>query len=73
MIYNNFINFFTIIQGGFLLLNNEFEIVRRWGNEGISFNYDFWYQPYFNTMVNLFFKYINMNLFDYLIIEIFIK
>ena len=40
--------------GGFLLLDQDFEIVGRWeaSTEGMSFNYDFWYQPRLNVMVS---------------------
>ncbi len=40
--------------GGFLLLSSEFEIVGRWekSTEGMSFNYDFWYQPRHNVMIS---------------------
>jgi selenium-binding protein 1 len=39
--------------GGFLLLDQEFEIAGRWERsaEGMKFNYDFWYQPRSNVMV----------------------
>jgi len=40
--------------GGFLHLNENFEIVGRWENDstGMLFNYDFWYQPRHNVMVS---------------------
>jgi selenium-binding protein 1 len=40
--------------GGFLHLNEDFEIVGRWENDlGVmKFNYDFWYQPRHNVMVS---------------------
>src|SRR5438445_706430 len=40
--------------GGFLQLNENFEIVGRWENDstGMLFNYDFWYQPRHNVMVS---------------------
>ena len=40
--------------GGFLHLNENFEIVGRWENDisGMNFNYDFWYQPRHNMMVS---------------------
>ncbi len=40
--------------GGFLHLNEDFEIVGRWENDlaGMNFNYDFWYQPRHNVMVS---------------------
>ncbi len=40
--------------GGFLLLDEEFNIAGRWENkaEGMRFNYDFWYQPRHNVMVS---------------------
>ncbi|MEL6793270.1 MAG: selenium-binding family protein, partial [Pseudomonadota bacterium] len=40
--------------GGFLHVNEEFEIVGRWENDitGMNYNYDFWYQPRHNMMVS---------------------
>lgn len=40
--------------GGFLLLNDNFEVAGRWENNAASmrFNYDFWYQPRHNVMVS---------------------
>jgi selenium-binding protein 1 len=40
--------------GGFLLLDQNFEIVGRWQTkpDAIRFNYDFWYQPRHNVMVS---------------------
>ena len=40
--------------GGFLHLNQDFEIVGRWENgiDGMRYNYDFWYQPRHNQMVS---------------------
>ncbi len=40
--------------GGFLHLDESFEIVGRWENDlaGMKFNYDFWYQPRHNVMVS---------------------
>ncbi|MEX3011900.1 selenium-binding family protein [Hoeflea sp. TYP-13] len=40
--------------GGFLHLNEKFEIVGRWENDhsGMNYNYDFWYQPRHNMMVS---------------------
>lgn len=40
--------------GGFLHLDENFEIVGRWENDisGMNFNYDFWYQPRKNMMVS---------------------
>jgi selenium-binding protein 1 len=40
--------------GGFLLLDDKFDIAGHWeaGREGMSFNYDFWYQPRHNVMVS---------------------
>jgi len=40
--------------GGFLLLDEDFRIAGRWekSTEGMRFNYDFWYQPRHNVMVN---------------------
>ncbi len=40
--------------GGFLHLDENFEIVGRWEKDitGMNFNYDFWYQPRHNMMVS---------------------
>ena len=40
--------------GGFLLLDEEFNIAGRWENkaDGMRFNYDYWYQPRHNVMVS---------------------
>ncbi|MGD9644729.1 MAG: selenium-binding family protein [Pirellulales bacterium] len=40
--------------GGFLLLDEQFNIVGHWekSREGMNFNYDFWYQPRLNTMIS---------------------
>ncbi|WP_013322104.1 selenium-binding family protein [Gloeothece verrucosa] len=40
--------------GGFLLLDENFDLVGHWEKnaEGMSFNYDFWYQPRHNIMVS---------------------
>lgn len=40
--------------GGFLHLNENFEIVGRWENDisAMNYNYDFWYQPRHNVMVS---------------------
>ncbi len=40
--------------GGFLHLNEKFEIIGRWENDlgSMKFNYDFWYQPRQNIMVS---------------------
>lgn len=40
--------------GGFLLLDQNFDIAGRWEREpdGMDFNYDFWYQPRHNVMVS---------------------
>lgn len=40
--------------GGFLLLDDQFELKGRWETDshGMQFNYDFWYQPRFNVMVS---------------------
>lgn len=40
--------------GGFLLLDDEFNVRGRWENatDGMAFNYDFWYQPRHNVMVS---------------------
>jgi methanethiol oxidase len=40
--------------GGFLLLNDRFEVEGSWAasGKGMHFNYDFWYQPRHNVMVS---------------------
>jgi len=40
--------------GGFLLLDEEFNVAGRWEADlrGMNFNYDFWYQPRHNVMVS---------------------
>ena len=40
--------------GGFLLLDEDFNIAGRWENkaQGMRYNYDFWYQPRHNVMVS---------------------
>jgi selenium-binding protein 1 len=40
--------------GGFLLLDDRFDIAGRWeqSTEGMHYNYDFWYQPRHNVMVS---------------------
>jgi selenium-binding protein 1 len=40
--------------GGFLLLDDKFDIAGHWeaGRDGMNFNYDFWYQPRHNVMVS---------------------
>lgn len=40
--------------GGFMLLNDKFEVTERWDVDapGMNFNYDFWYQPRHNVMVS---------------------
>jgi selenium-binding protein 1 len=40
--------------GGFLLLDEDFNIAGRWerGAEAMRFNYDYWYQPRHNVMVS---------------------
>lgn len=40
--------------GGFLLLDQKFEVAGRWeaNVEGMHYNYDFWYQPRQNVMVS---------------------
>ena len=40
--------------GGFLLLDEEFNIKGRWENDatGMKYNYDYWYQPRHNVMVS---------------------
>ncbi len=40
--------------GGFLLLNEKFEVAGHWEpkHSGLEFNYDFWYQPRHNVMVS---------------------
>jgi selenium-binding protein 1 len=40
--------------GGFLLLDDKFDVVGHWeaSLEGMHYNYDFWYQPRHNVMVS---------------------
>jgi selenium-binding protein 1 len=40
--------------GGFLLLDDNFDIAGRWeaDTRGMNYNYDFWYQPRHNVMVS---------------------
>jgi selenium-binding protein 1 len=40
--------------GGFLLMNDKFEVVGPWekNKQGMKFNYDFWYQPRHNVMIS---------------------
>lgn len=40
--------------GGFLLLDEQFEIAGRWEkrSDAMRYNYDFWYQPHHNVMVS---------------------
>ncbi len=39
--------------GGFLLLNQDFEVTGRWKADlAMKFNYDFWYQPRHNVMIS---------------------
>lgn len=40
--------------GGFLLLDDQFEVAGRWERDAgkMAFNYDFWYQPRHNVMVS---------------------
>jgi methanethiol oxidase len=40
--------------GGFLLLDDKFEVAGRWEADlrGMNYNYDFWYQPRHNVMVS---------------------
>ena len=40
--------------GGFLVLDDQFEIVGRWEKDaqGMKYNYDYWYQPRHNVMVS---------------------
>ena len=41
--------------GGFLLLDQNFDIIGRWENgptDGMDYNYDYWYQPRHNIMVS---------------------
>ncbi|MEY7850721.1 selenium-binding protein SBP56-related protein [Natrarchaeobius sp. A-rgal3] len=41
------------LPGGFLLLDENFDVVGRWDEPGdIEMNYDFWYQPRRNVMVS---------------------
>jgi selenium-binding protein 1 len=40
--------------GGFLLLDEDFNVAGKWevSSEGMKYNYDFWYQPRHNVMVS---------------------
>jgi selenium-binding protein 1 len=40
--------------GGFLLLDEDFNVVGRWEHkaDGLVYNYDFWYQPRHNVMIS---------------------
>jgi methanethiol oxidase len=40
--------------GGFLLLDEDFQVAGAWetSREGMNYNYDFWYQPRHNVMVS---------------------
>lgn len=40
--------------GGFLLLDDKFDVIGRWERDarGMRYNYDFWYQPRHNVMVS---------------------
>jgi selenium-binding protein 1 len=40
--------------GGFLLLDEQFDVIGRWEADakGMKYNYDFWYQPRHNVMVS---------------------
>jgi methanethiol oxidase len=40
--------------GGFLLLDDKFDVVGHWeaSRAGMNFNYDFWYQPQHNVMIS---------------------
>ena len=40
--------------GGFLMLDDQFEVKGRWAKslKGMNFNYDFWYQPRHNVMIS---------------------
>src|SRR5258708_239915 len=40
--------------GGFLLLDEDFNIAGRWEKQadGLAYNYDFWYQPRHNVMIS---------------------
>ncbi|HXY33482.1 MAG TPA: selenium-binding protein SBP56-related protein, partial [Planctomycetaceae bacterium] len=42
------------LPGGFLLLDDKFKVAGRWDPDksGMTFNYDFWYQPRKNVMVS---------------------
>jgi selenium-binding protein 1 len=41
------------LPGGFLELNDDFEVVGRWDPPGdVEMNYDFWYQPRQNVMIS---------------------
>jgi len=40
--------------GGFMLLDDEFNVVGRWGkkSDAVKYSYDYWYQPRHNIMVS---------------------
>ncbi|RNA01426.1 selenium-binding [Brachionus plicatilis] len=41
--------------GGFLVLNSNFDPMKKWGEGDVNdmgYNYDFWYQPHHNILVN---------------------
>lgn len=40
--------------GGFVLINEDFEVMGRWEKDlaGMNYNYDFWYQPRHNVMIS---------------------
>lgn len=44
------------LPGGFILLNQNFEVIGRWGKENnpspVQMYYDFWYKPRYNIMVS---------------------
>jgi selenium-binding protein 1 len=44
------------LPGGYVLLNQKFEVTGRWNKENIpsevQFYYDFWYKPRYNIMVS---------------------
>jgi len=39
-------------QGGFLLLDENFNIKGRWEDKPLEFGYDYWYQPRHNVMIS---------------------
>ncbi|CAF4014597.1 unnamed protein product, partial [Rotaria sp. Silwood1] len=54
------------LPGGFILLNQNFEVIDRWNKENdslpVQFYYDFWYKPRSNIMVSS--EWAAPNIFD---------